>query len=81
MTAIGIALGLCIITLGMVCCTDRIDQWHRRHKTKRMQPAMPPFITSHTQCKDCGTDGDLLNINRQCINCFHLQHQRTATHG
>jgi hypothetical protein len=74
-------VGTIIILAGMIVCTDRADQyWSNRTPRPHTTTTQMPFITSLTQCKDCGLDGDLLNLDRQCLTCFHL-HERTAHHA
>lgn len=71
-----VAVGLLVILAGMVVCTDRIDHYWKNRKTMTTTPrtGSPPFITSLTQCVDCGIDNELLNLDRQCLHCFRLIH-------
>ena len=76
MVGIGIAIGVIVIIIGAVLSTDHIDNMYRnRHRTETtpMKP-LPVFITSDTQCRDCGIDGDLLNLAGRCRYCHELAH-------
>ena len=67
-------VGTVLILAGAIFCTDKADNyWRTRHPQPKPQIMYPPFITSLSQCQTCGTDGDLLNLDRQCLTCFHLK--------
>jgi len=73
------AIGIVVVLLGSIVCTDRIDKyWKNRRKTittlSRREPVIPPFIWSPTQCIDCAKDGELLNLERRCGGCHELHY-------
>ena len=82
MAVIAATIGIIIILLGFMVATEKVDTfWKNRATTPtaqiRMTPLPPPFLTSLTQCVICGTDDDLLNLDRICYDCFNL---KVSTH-
>lgn len=73
MIVIAVGIGLCMITLGFVLLTDRVDDLYRnrRHVAPRLDSLPPPFRTSSEQCVTCGRDDGPLSIdNGMCFWCF-----------
>ena len=75
MVFLAIVAGLTILGVGMVLSTNRIDNyWTNRGLEPipmKRSALSPPFIWSEDQCVGCGRDDELLNLDRQCIYCFH----------
>ena len=71
-----LVLGVVVIAVGlMIWSTQRVENyWSQRSKPKpipRRSVEPPPFIWSEDQCRGCGRDDELLNLDKQCIFCFH----------
>jgi hypothetical protein len=71
-----LAVVIVAIVVGMMWSTQRIDNyWTSRGSipvpARRVSSSPPPFITSEDQCRDCGRDDELLNLDKRCIFCFH----------
>jgi hypothetical protein len=78
------ALGVFLILIGMSVCTQRIDNYWRKHQrkptmTSHPHPVYRPFRTSPNQCVDCGRDDGPLSIDdNRCIWCYELKGQRNG---
>ena len=75
-----IAIGVVVVLFAMIVCTQRVeDFWKTRSKkiktlSQTSPHVVPPFIYSATQCRDCGIDGDLLNLEHRCLDCHEVAH-------
>jgi ribosomal protein S14 len=72
------AIGFVLVLAFLYVSAEKAERyWH--NKAHRPQPVerMPPlFRTSHDQCAVCGREGDLLNLDEVCRECFDLQISR-----
>lgn len=68
-------LGLAVIFIGLVISTDRAERWWKsRHNKPQSAQPIPPFLTSLHQCRDCGSDTELLSLERRCLGCHQLHY-------
>lgn len=71
-----IVVGTVIVLVGIYVCTESAERfWEKRRQPLTVKPVgLPPlFRTSHEQCARCGREGDLLNLDEVCRDCFDLQ--------
>jgi len=67
--------GFVVFLVALYVSAEAMDRyWRSRQRPPR--PAVrqsPLFRTSHNQCADCGREGDLLNLDEICRECFDLK--------
>jgi len=70
-----ILAGFVVFLALLYISAEKMDRfWRSRQQRPRPIPRMPPlFRTSHNQCAQCGREGDLLNLDEICRDCFDLK--------
>ena len=79
MTAIVLAVGVVMVLLGFVLCTDRAEAWHRNRRQPKPQPYRQLWILSG--CLDCGMNDLPLDLYHRCWVCADLKELKAVGGG
>lgn len=85
MTAVGVGIGLVVIIVGLVVCTDRVDRYYRDRKPRMGAIVNIETITAPLWrrvwcgfCADCHTEGEEPDrwLPHLCYECAELERVR-----